>query len=613
MGSEFGITADTKAELRLNGVGIFWMTFGCVWTCLIIGGMAFLYGNRHTPLLRIRGLHLSMVAVTLLHLYWFIIQFLYTIGPLMPEEVEFWCMSTYLPFGIGLFQASNCQFLYVAKAQKRFLGTGGVAAARPKKDAATRKSVLDRFRRLDYPTKMTICVFAGLGFQLFLTIFMYLISRKFHSGWGIPGTEVHGTPMEQKVQQGRGWEWWPSIFWQCFWAWIIAPIILWQSRGIHDTLGWRAQTIGCCLAGLHATPMWLIAIYVPGMAPVNSYFLPPQWICLSIMMLEIFTIFIPCWQVMRHRSLRQETLESIAAWESKNKSVGQHADSLFTGTTKISKARSDWKSLSSVERSGSSQGSQYGGIFTMDALESVLERNPGPLREFSALRDFSGENIAFLTSVAKWKSSLHPSTRGGSSETAAAKEAKTAGTHDQTRREQFNGALRIYVDFISPRDAEFSINIASNDLKSLEAVFEKPARIMYGDKGAVNPVTPFDGFDFSSPPPSSSAADAKSLASSSSQGSSEKPPSIAEEIGDKVQYCGDIPDEFNGSVFDDAERSIKYLVLTNTWPKFVKERRYSLDSVDSQFTLESQTSSKTLSRAVRYLSSVKSTLSFRSG
>ena len=36
---------------------------------------------------------------------------------------------------------------------------------------------------------------------------MFLISRKFHSGWGISGTEVTGTAMEQKAEQGRGWEW----------------------------------------------------------------------------------------------------------------------------------------------------------------------------------------------------------------------------------------------------------------------------------------------------------------------------------------------------------------------------------------------------------------------
>lgn len=110
-----------------------------------------------------------------------------------------------------------------------------------------------------------------------MTIFMYLISRKFHDSFGIEGTGVTGTPMEQKVAQGRGWEWWPSVFWQFFWAWIVAPVILFRSRNINDTQGWRLQTIGCCLSSLHATPMWLIALYVDGMAPVNQYFIPPNW------------------------------------------------------------------------------------------------------------------------------------------------------------------------------------------------------------------------------------------------------------------------------------------------------------------------------------------------
>lgn len=43
--------------------------------------------------------------------------------------------------------------------------------------------------------------------QIFLTVLMWVISRKWHSSWGIPGTAVHGTPMQQMVQMGRGWEW----------------------------------------------------------------------------------------------------------------------------------------------------------------------------------------------------------------------------------------------------------------------------------------------------------------------------------------------------------------------------------------------------------------------
>ena len=42
---------------------------------------------------------------------------------------------------------------------------------------------------------------------------------------------------------------WPSLFWQFAWAWIVAPIILWQSRGIRDTHGWQLQTMACCIAG----------------------------------------------------------------------------------------------------------------------------------------------------------------------------------------------------------------------------------------------------------------------------------------------------------------------------------------------------------------------------
>jgi hypothetical protein len=48
-----------------------------------------------------------------------------------------------------------------------------------------------------------------------------------------------------------------------------------------------------------------------------------------------------------------------------------------------------------------------------------------------------------------------------------------------------------------------------------------------------------------------------------------------------VQYWGDIPADFDSSIFDAAEASIKYLVLTNTWPKFIKDRRNSIGSFET--------------------------------
>jgi len=35
--------------------------------------------------------------------------------------------------------------------------------------------------------------------------------------------------------------------------------------------------------------MWLIALYVPGMAPVNQYFLPPQWYVTFMPMSVLFS------------------------------------------------------------------------------------------------------------------------------------------------------------------------------------------------------------------------------------------------------------------------------------------------------------------------------------
>jgi len=40
-----------------------------------------------------------------------------------------------------------------------------------------------------------------------MTLVMYLLSRKFHPSFGIPGTEVRGTPDEQMREKARGWEW----------------------------------------------------------------------------------------------------------------------------------------------------------------------------------------------------------------------------------------------------------------------------------------------------------------------------------------------------------------------------------------------------------------------
>jgi hypothetical protein len=270
--------------------------------------------------------------------------------------------------------------------------------------------------------------------------------------------------------------------------------------------------------------------------------------------MEIFTIFLPCWEVIRHQSLRKETLETIAEWEAKTKGKGSEAKSVSDATTMIDSMISGFKSTNASIDSKSSRAS----ILTMGALEHVLERNPTPLLEFSALHDFSGENIAFLTSVAEWKSSLPKPIRDG---TAAPDDPNTR----ELIRERFNRALQIYTEYISVRHAEFPVNISSQDLRRLEGIFDAAAQTCYGDKVEADPATPFDKFTFDPPSPRHSE-------------SSEQP---IKQPASAPKYWGEVPESFNATVFDAAEESIKYLVLTNTWPKFIKNRRISADSANT--------------------------------
>ncbi|EGR47475.1 uncharacterized protein TRIREDRAFT_63981 [Trichoderma reesei QM6a] len=555
MGTELGLTADSKPEARLDSVGIWWICWSAVWTLLLLAGAGFLILKRNTPMLRIRGIGLSLSAIFLLHLFWMAVQLGYVIGPLYPGDTQYWIMGTYLPLGIGLFHGSNSRFLHIAQRQKQYLESKSDSQAAAKTSNKDGDGFISRFRRLDHTAKVILLVGSGMLFQLFMTIFMYIISRKWHSAWGIPGTEVHGNDMEQKVQMGRGWEWWPSIIWQLFWAWVVAPSTLWSARAIRDTQGWRTQTILCAISSLHAAPMWLIALYVPEMEAINHHFIPPQWIALSIWLMEIFTVFLPCWEVISHQALCQETLNTIAQWENNKTGVGKAIQSIKSKSTVVESFKSGWKSTHT-----SGKASSVESILTLSALEHVLQRNPEPLQQFSALRDFSGENIAFLTSVGDWKSSFPASVLNRNSDISEE-------TRRELVRERFNRALRIYTDYISATDAAFPINISSVELKRLEAIFEQPARSTYGEKQGVNAATPFD--DVSRPDSATSSTAEKEKVD-----------------GDGVQYWGSIPDDFDQTIFDDAERSIKYLVLTNTWPKFVRDRRSSMEAFESAGSIE---------------------------
>jgi len=256
------------------------------------------------------------------------------------------------------------------------------------------------------------------------------------------------------------------------------------------------------------------------------------------------------------------------------------------------------------------------GVLTMTALEFVLDKNPEPLRQFSARRDFSGENIAFLSAVGEWKSGLQPPfVRNGQN---AAQDVV---------RQQFTRALRIYTEFVSTTTAEFPINISWTELRKLDAIFERAARRMNGDANRVDtaPATPFGEIDWASrasePPKHTDTTDGsinmtitttKTMSFLTANhhpvggGGTSTETLILNETqrASGIWYDGEIPPGFDATVFDVAQADIKYLVLTNTWPKYVRERRPSEstnDTADTIVTRDTATSKGSLRRALAFL------------
>lgn len=240
----------------------------------------------------------------------------------------------------------------------------------------------------------------------------------------------------------------------------------------------------------------------------------------------------------------------------------------------------------------SSAGSRRGEMYTMASLESAVRTNPHNLLMFAAQKDFSGENISFLMKVMDWKRGWLPTTPTniGYMKKPRAYESYS----NDLQRQQFKGALDIYASCVSPRYSYYPINLSHVHLKELETVFEGASMMTHADIGlGVDNATPFDQLwrspthdDIENWPGKDGSSMISARPTNGTNKSTENilGPTDAKggnkilqayeltTVSDRLPDFIPIPSEFGPEVFDRAEESIKYMVLTNTWPKFVKDR-----------------------------------------
>jgi hypothetical protein len=322
---------------------------------------------------------------------------------------------------------------------------------------------------------------------------------------------------------------------------------------------------------------------------VNMVFPPPVWFSLFIFFMEVFTLGFPIYEITRTNTLRKETLEAIANWEKRQALNDDNADhgSMRSTTTLAVTAKS---AGDTTLTSNYSLDSQKSNMLTMTALENALRTNAIPLLEFAALKDFSGENVSFLTHIADWRRYWF------------SPRLSTA----EHRKQQFITAVRIYSHFISLEFSEFPINISSKEMKRLHQVFESAAVLLNRrtrgsiDSDISDSITPFDSYEPSCLPDSPTipntpkvldflrapspamlppspiksdfemkTTDLDSLGRANLRASSRMRTNSMEDLFADVQ----VPEAFRETIFDQAESEIKYLVLTNTWPKFVNAGR----------------------------------------
>lgn len=305
-----------------------------------------------------------------------------------------------------------------------------------------------------------------------------------------------------------------------------------------------------------------------------------MWFAVSIFFIQLFTIFLPCYQIYHTHHLRSETLAAIAAWEARPREASSSVESDATmvnstldtpckGGEATEKEFVYARAVSQEHEGEDLETSKRGDVntkvfrgsemLTMDALEHALSAKADALQVFAALRDFTGENVSFLTHLITWKGVW--SRREKELETLAFSDAQDQERVIEVRqRDHFNRAISLYATFISKEHAMFPVNISSATAKKLDAVFAGPTASVYGTRA--NP-----HIKDATPPPDVEQTLTRIFSGTQE---AERRSSDASVLNlDEVWYWDDIPSAFNGECFDEAEREVKQFVLTETWPKFV--------------------------------------------
>jgi hypothetical protein len=244
------------------------------------------------------------------------------------------------------------------------------------------------------------------------------------------------------------------------------------------------------------------------------------------MMMESVSIFFPLMEVYQSKKFRASTQAAIDEWEKKRQGL----------TT----ADSSGRTIATSHTSSTTR--KKPDMYSMQALEKCLATDPTELLRWAAMKEFTGENIVFLTQVRDWKAGW-------------IRLAKKGNLTPEARTQLYNEGADIFAQTVSLQTSPFPVNLESKAYFDLEAMFGRRTGTSSSNDSDI--ITPF-AHAFTS--------DSQSFTTVSQH---QNKSNSQEYIVPMSAWEQQIPEGFDEHVFDAAEKSVRYMVFTNTWAKYV--------------------------------------------
>ncbi|TLD27686.1 hypothetical protein E2P81_ATG10974 [Venturia nashicola] len=520
---------------NVDVLGQFYIGFAIVYTAIVFAGLIALFVHRKHHAVRIRSLRTICTTVLTLHTYLVLILMAYPLNGLYKCWMEFWIMNILLPLSIALFQASNMRLFSYAVEQKE-ISQGRLGIRQRCKFNISKPQPLEwaRHRTIEQRTYGLIGV--GVIVQLIVALIIFGGSRKFHASYGF---------FNEWVADDRcrvGMEWGPSVVWQFLWSSVFGPYVLLRTRDIRDTHYWALQTRMAVIAGLPGTPLWLAFIYThnPNLIQINKYFKPAGWFLPGLITMQFVCIFFPLLDIYKLKRLEHSFGENRSVPDDPAELRNFHDRKLNP--------------------------------YSMATLELQLEKKPSQLMHWAYTKEFTAENVLFLTSVKAFKRKW----------TLAAKQPIEL---DSTKaRALYEEAAMIFFTMVHPVTARRNINIDSPTFRELDDMFkgchyDPDDNISSASKSSShltqNIVAPWE--EVGTPERCHSAlSDRGNLLDDHVN---KLYPLPVTQIHSKSDTLTDgpstimVPAQFTIEVFDRAYGSVKNDVYLNTWVRFVNRDR----------------------------------------